>query len=212
MDAAVLCGFLALYHGTMHPSLPRGDSGELMWSAWNLGVAHPPGYPLFTLLYYVCVKLFTFIGGNTDTAPLVEPAYILNGITCVIGASMCTLVFKFFAEHSAEDSSTTKTIIAVAVTSFIATRPSIWQYATETEVFGLHNFFVVTLVYCAALYHRNPKSNLRLLLGCAVAGFSMAHQHISVFLILPVALYVVAESYRQNMVRMWAVCFGVCAA
>ena len=38
---------------TMHPTVAGGDSGELMGAACELGVAHPPGYPLFTMLSWL---------------------------------------------------------------------------------------------------------------------------------------------------------------
>src|SRR5437762_3568284 len=47
----------AVYVSTLHPTVAGGDSGELTVVAATLGVAHPPGYPLHTLL----AKLFTFI-------------------------------------------------------------------------------------------------------------------------------------------------------
>jgi hypothetical protein len=44
--ATVLC-ILVL---TMYPTVPGGDSGELIVAACTRGIAHPPGYPLFTML------------------------------------------------------------------------------------------------------------------------------------------------------------------
>jgi hypothetical protein len=40
---------LGAYLLTLHPSIPAGDSGELIAVAATLGVAHPPGYPLYAL-------------------------------------------------------------------------------------------------------------------------------------------------------------------
>src|SRR5437899_3068725 len=48
---------LVVYILTLYPSVGPGDSAELTTVACNLGVAHPPGYPLFTLL----AKVFTWI-------------------------------------------------------------------------------------------------------------------------------------------------------
>ena len=44
-----LLAFL-LYLITACPTVYFGDSGELIAAAESLGVAHPPGYPLYTLL------------------------------------------------------------------------------------------------------------------------------------------------------------------
>src|SRR5262249_43548805 len=48
---AALVAFV-VYALTVEPSLPTGDSGELITSAYVHGVAHPPGYPLYMLLGY----------------------------------------------------------------------------------------------------------------------------------------------------------------
>lgn len=41
---------LVVYILTMYPSVPGGDSGELIVAGCTVGIAHPPGYPLFTML------------------------------------------------------------------------------------------------------------------------------------------------------------------
>lgn len=46
-----------VYLLTLYPTVGTEDSGELITSAATLDIAHPPGYPLYTLLG----KLFTII-------------------------------------------------------------------------------------------------------------------------------------------------------
>lgn len=41
--AAVTLVTFAVYARTVCPSVPPGDSGEMITSAYTLGVAHPPG-------------------------------------------------------------------------------------------------------------------------------------------------------------------------
>src|SRR5688572_14256891 len=49
---SALCGIAALtaYVLTLTDTVSGGDSGELISVAYHVGVAHPPGYPLYTLL------------------------------------------------------------------------------------------------------------------------------------------------------------------
>jgi hypothetical protein len=55
---AVFSITLFLYINTMSPTVPPyRDSGELITVIDTLGVAHPPGYPLYTILG----KLFSFL-------------------------------------------------------------------------------------------------------------------------------------------------------
>ena len=47
---AVFLVAFAVYSGTLCPTISAGDSGELATAAAQLGIAHPPGFPLWTLL------------------------------------------------------------------------------------------------------------------------------------------------------------------
>ena len=59
----LISGFLFLltfgvYLFTLAPSVaPQGDSGELVTVAYTLGIAHHPGYPLYTLLAHLFTKI-----------------------------------------------------------------------------------------------------------------------------------------------------------
>ena len=44
---------ITVYTKTLMPSIPGGDSGELVAESCELGTAHPPGYPLYTLVVHL---------------------------------------------------------------------------------------------------------------------------------------------------------------
>ncbi len=46
-----------LYLRTLSPAFPPNDSPETIAAAWSLGIQHPPGYPLATLLGRVAIVL-----------------------------------------------------------------------------------------------------------------------------------------------------------
>jgi hypothetical protein len=52
------------------------DSGDLITAAYTLGIAHPPGYPLFTLL----ARVFTLL-------PVGEIAYRVNLMSALLAAA-----------------------------------------------------------------------------------------------------------------------------
>src|SRR6188474_3472114 len=47
---ALVLGALALYMATLLPGIGSGDTAEFQRVAPTLGVAHPTGYPLYTML------------------------------------------------------------------------------------------------------------------------------------------------------------------
>ena len=74
---------LGVYGSTLYPSVPGGDSGEFIVASQELGVAHPPGYPLYTLLG----KIFTWL-------PVRTVAWRVNLLTAVLGAVAATLLAR----------------------------------------------------------------------------------------------------------------------
>jgi len=75
---------LALYIATLAPSVVTifDDSLEFQLITYQLGIAHPTGYPLYTLLG----KLFTFI-------PVGNVAYRVNLMSAVFGAATVALTY-----------------------------------------------------------------------------------------------------------------------
>ena len=67
---------LLLYSSSLYPELPPGDAGELITAADQLGVAHPPGYPLFVLLGKAFILLL----------PIGSVAYRVNVMCVCCGA------------------------------------------------------------------------------------------------------------------------------
>ena len=49
-----------VYTLTSYPTVPGGDAGELIVAAHRLGVAHPPGYPTFTMLGWLMSHVIPF--------------------------------------------------------------------------------------------------------------------------------------------------------
>jgi len=81
LPAAVFLVCLALYLPTLNPSFRADDSPETITAAVTLGIQHPPGYPLQTLL-----------GRLASLAPLGAPAWRLNLLAAVCGALACALL------------------------------------------------------------------------------------------------------------------------
>ncbi|XP_036995469.2 transmembrane protein 260 isoform X4 [Artibeus jamaicensis] len=127
---AVFTAVAAVYTHTLPPSVPGGDSGELITAAHELGVAHPPGYPLFTLVAKLAITLFPF--GSV--------AYRVNLLCGLFGAAAASFlfftVFRLSGSHAGG-------ILAAGVFSFSRLT---WQWSIAAEVFSLNNLFVGLLM------------------------------------------------------------------
>src|SRR5581483_1437856 len=72
---------LAAYLATLAPTVTGEDSGELVPAAWTLGIPHPPGYPLWTVIAH----LFTYV-------PIGDAAFRVNLCSAVLGSAACALL------------------------------------------------------------------------------------------------------------------------
>ena len=78
---------LVVYLLTLSPTINFVDSGQLIAVGYTAGVAHPPGYPLYTLLCIVAAHL-----------PLGSPAVNVNAISAIAGGVAAGLFYAFVYE------------------------------------------------------------------------------------------------------------------
>ena len=144
---------MAIYLKTMHPTLAGGDSGELMGCACELGVAHPPGYPLFTMLSWLGTKIL----------PFGSPGYRLNLVSVIFAAAgayfhyhaMLRLHLQYSRNFRSSDGDkfwVGSAWISLLASSLVNFGPLVWMYSTHAEVFAMNNLFVSLLMYLVVRY------------------------------------------------------------
>lgn len=161
---------LALYVATMAPELPPGhDSAELITAAAVLGIPHPPGYPLYTLLGHG----FTALSGG-------HPAWAMNLFSALSGALAAGLAAFAFSRLSGSALAGAAAALAFAV----ARTP--WRMAVGAEVFSLHLAVVAGLLALAAAWRdaEAPARRRLVAAGGLLLGLGLAH-HQTVVLALP---------------------------
>ena len=82
---------LILFLATCSPTVNFTDSGELATVAWVGGIAHPPGYPLYTLLSILFIHI-----------PLGNPAWRLNVLSTLTAALAVGLFYMLIADTLAD--------------------------------------------------------------------------------------------------------------
>lgn len=149
-----------------------GDSGDLVTAAVTGGVAHPPGYPLYTFLGFLLSRI-----------PLFTPAWwvgLLSSIpsACVIGF-VSYLVFRF----------TKKLWAAVFSGVLLLGNNLFFLYSVTTEVFALFDFFIIFLIFLVFAWRETKKSHWLLAAGF-LFGLSLTHHHMIVFLTPALAWFI----------------------
>ena len=139
---AALLSLLAifLYTSTLARTVTFIDSGELAAVAATLGISHPTGYPLFTMLGWLFVHL-----------PLgFRPIVRLN----LMAAFLCSVSIFFFFKLSLlflsdqKEQPTPSTYLASATGAVVlAFSETSWSQALSIEVYSLHLLFLSLLLY-----------------------------------------------------------------
>lgn len=164
--AAALVGAAAmtLYVRTLAPGLTYGDSGDLTIAAYQLGVPHPTGYPLYTMLGHLWIRL----------APLAEPAWRMNLLSavCASAAVACLYLAARLFISSRWPALLTALLLAVS--------PTYWAHATVTEVYALHMLLLTILLLTLGLHGLRP-GRLSETAVAVTAGCMLAHHLMSVW-------------------------------
>jgi len=163
-------GSLGLYLATMAPGLPPGhDSAELVTAATVLGIAHPPGYPVYVLSGHMLVSLLPG-----------DPAWVLNLFSAVSGALAVGLAALAIGRLSGS------ALAGLLAAGLFACARSPWRMAVGAEVFSLHLAFLAGLLALTACWREADESVRRRLLvaGALVLGLGLAH-HQTIVLLVP---------------------------
>jgi hypothetical protein len=172
-----------VYFLTLYRTVPGGDSGELTQVAWNLGIAHPPGYPLFTLLAHS----FTRIPFGTIAARV----NFFSAVCDSIAAAFLVLTVS---------RSTRNTWAGMLAGGLFAFSPLIWTYATSSEVFALNNLFVSGLLYMVirSLDESDVQIKNRLTSYSVFwSGLGLTNHHTFVFLAAPWVTYLIWTTRQE---------------
>src|SRR5437763_16284396 len=98
----VFIAALMLYARTLAPTVTLVDSGELMLAAHTLGVAHPPGFPLYVLLAHFFTGLpIGSVAARVNFASALFAALAAAMLTLVVAEMLLSLdVLPFTSDKS----------------------------------------------------------------------------------------------------------------
>ena len=166
-----------LYFLTAARDIVVGDTPELITAAAVLGVAHSPGYPLFTMLGHV-FSLLPF-----GTIPF---RVNLLSVAC---DSLTVGVIYFTALRL------TKSQLASAVAALLlAITPTFWSWSLVAEVFPLNNLLVAAVIYSLVVWQEQPLNRRSLFAAAFLFGLALTNQH-TCALIVPAILFLL---WRQR--------------
>jgi hypothetical protein len=190
----LLFGCIAVVYGaTLSTEVLGGDAGEFATLAGGPGVAHPPGYPLYTML----LRLLDFV-------PIASPAARASFLTAVIGMGAAVGLFRAAIAWGAEPLAAG---VAVVIWAFA---PLTWSLSTSPEVFALNAALCVGMVAVAGPFSPH-RGTLRAGLLGLLAGLALSNHH-SAVLMAPIGFYGLVVGIRESVAPLRALGVALGAA
>ncbi len=195
VSVVLALGFLALYVATLAPDVLPADSGELQTVAATLGIAHPPGFPLYTMLAHLMTRL-----------PLgMSPAYNVN-LFSAITSSLTVVVVYWTTFRLAR-----RQLPAITAAIALGTAMTFWAQATTANIRSLTALFTALILLALFEFRRRSapsavgsRADLWLVLAALFFGLGVTH-HVSLVFLGPLALAFVflADRTLLRTPRRW---------
>ncbi|PYL11149.1 MAG: hypothetical protein DMF48_08365 [Verrucomicrobia bacterium] len=231
-QAEVLCAgavflvALVVYSWTLAPTVTLTDSGELILAAYGLGVAHPPGFPLWVMLAHLASLVpVGSVAVRINFSSAVFAALACATLTLVVAELLVTASYfaasrrrnKTARQSRNTDSSNTQIFLifapAVGAGFLMAFSRTLWAYATITEVYTLNALLIRLVFFLVVRWRRRIIETRRdssaavtthdtwIYAAAFVFGLAMGVHHVTVALTLPAIAVVV---YRTEGLRFFA--------
>jgi hypothetical protein len=214
---------LLLYSCTLSPTVTLVDSGELIVAAQGLGVAHPPGFPLWVMLAHLASLVpLGNVARRINFSSAFFAALASAMLTLVVAELMITGSYLSRSKQKRTqrrrengDSSFGRLLIfapAFGAGLLMAFSRTLWSYATITEVYTLNTLLVLTVFFLLLRWRRrivadqgNTGAALAahdswLYAAAAVFGLALGVHHVTVGLTLPALAVIV---YRTQGLRFF---------
>jgi hypothetical protein len=136
VGTAVLFG--VLYFFTLAPGLLPADNGEFQLIAAQLGVAHPPGFPLYTMLAHLMTRL-----------PVGETAaYRVNLLSVLTSTAVLLLVYQTVWDITKRMWAPVTAVIA------LGTATTFWAQATTANIRSLTALFAALALWALVRFYQ----------------------------------------------------------
>ncbi len=159
LSLLVFALILSLYVVSTPNTVMLEDDGLFIMASRDAGVAHPPGYPLFT-----------FLGNLFYRLPFGSPAFRIHLLSAVLGALTCAILFRIGKRVGQQSWIATVTALAFGVSEHF------WSQAVIAEVYTLNSLICFSVYLLCFESIRTPERRALLLLsGAGLFGLGMAN-------------------------------------
>jgi hypothetical protein len=148
------------------------DTTKFDYLGLVLGTAHPPGYPLYTMLNAAFVRI----------VPWGSVALRANLLSAVFAILACLVAVSIFIKLGV------RPVVAAGGATALGLIPQLWHFALIAEVYTLGILFVALVLACLLAYDATSRP-VWLRAGLLIFALSFAHATSQVLLIPALLLY-----------------------
>ena len=185
----------ASYWYTLAPSVTLGESGGFLTAAHNLGVPHPPGYPVWTILAWIWQWILPFgsIAWRMNLMSAFFGALAVGFAALLISKSGRVMASRCgFLQQVADERALGRIILASAVSAalILAFSPVMWSQSVITAVYALNAFFLMVTLSLLYRWSFETERRGRLYLAAFVWGVSLTNHQTLVLLTVALPSFV----------------------
>jgi hypothetical protein len=187
----VLVAALLLYVPTLQPDVGTWDTAEFQSIGPVLGIAHPTGYPTFTLLAWLASAILQPFGNEAFRANLLS-ALLLAAAAALLAVRTVQATRRW-------------PLGVLAGLAFAAT-PIAWSLSTRADAHALHVFLAALLLVVLGVWHAreraaDPRAGRWLLMAAVLYGLSLGNHALTLLLAPGIASYVLLVA--PGILRRW---------
>ncbi len=184
---------LTVYVLTLQPTVGLEDSGELVVASDYLGVPHPPGYPIWSLLTW----FFQWVFHNVTFHGQPNPAWAVNLFSAVAGAAACGVLAMLISRSGIEllrglgketsmlGDKTESLFCATAGFAgglLLAFGQGMWSQSVIAEVYSLNILFQSLLLLFLYRWMYDPEDSKWLILSAFAFGLGVTNHQTLMFM------------------------------
>lgn len=171
-----------IYISALCPTIYTRDNPDLVTASITLGIPHPPGYPLYTILGNIFSKL-----------PIGSLPFRVNLMSALFSAFTIFIIYLIIFKL------TKKILPALLGASILAFSYNYFLQSLSADFLSLNNL-LVSLEILLILIWRETKSFKILYLFAFIVGLAFSHHQIS-FLVVPAFLYLIFVTDRKVLLN-----------
>jgi thioredoxin-like negative regulator of GroEL len=198
---------LVVYTLTLQPTVGLEDSGELIVASDYLGVPHPPGYPIWSLLTWA----FQWIFHKVTFHGYPNPAWAVNFFSAFTGAAACGILallvsrsgmdfLRNFKKETAVLGEKTESLFCctagIASGLLLAFSQGLWSQSVIAEVYAPNILFQTAVLLFLYRWMCEPDNPKPLFIAAFVFGLGLTNHQTLLFMGLAIGLGVVVSNLK----------------